>query len=81
MSVKMLTETPVELDARNLSCPLPILKTRKAMSALASGELLRVVATDPGSLSDMASFCNQTGNELVASSEAEGSFEFLIRKC
>ncbi len=68
------------LDARGLSCPLPILKARKALSGLASGELLKVMATDPGSVADIAAFCNQTGNTLVGSGGAAGAFEFLIRK-
>jgi len=69
-----------ELDARGLNCPLPILRTKKALSALAAGETLAVTATDPGSLKDMQAFCKQTGNELVSSSTNQGEFEFLIRK-
>jgi tRNA 2-thiouridine synthesizing protein A len=68
------------LDARGLNCPLPILKARKALAGLASGEVLRIVATDPGAVADFASFCNQTGNALLASGQAAGAFEFLIRK-
>ena len=55
-----------ELDARGLSCPLPILKTKKALSDLTSGQVLKVVATDPGSIKDMQAFANQTGNPLVS---------------
>ena len=58
-----------ELDARGLSCPLPILKTKKALNDLASGQVLKVVATDPGSVKDMQAFANQTGSALVGSSE------------
>ena len=68
------------LDARGLNCPLPILRTKKALSALAKGETLAVTSTDPGSIKDMQSFCNQTGNELVSSQTNQGEFEFLIRK-
>ena len=68
------------LDARGMNCPLPILRTKKALSALNKGETLAVTATDPGSIKDMQSFCNQTGNELVSSQTNQGEFEFLIRK-
>jgi len=68
------------LDTRGLNCPLPILRTRKALSTLAGGETLAVTTTDPGSLKDMQAFCKQTGNELIASSANQGEFEFLIRK-
>ena len=68
------------LDARGLNCPLPILRTRKTLNALQSGETLKVVSTDPGSLKDMVSFCTQTGNALLASQETGGNYEFLIRK-
>ena len=70
-----------ELDASGLSCPLPILKTRKVMGELKAGETLRIVASDPGSLKDMESFCNQTGNDLLSVKELEGAYEFVIRKC
>ncbi|MCC2112697.1 MAG: sulfurtransferase TusA [Hyphomicrobiales bacterium] len=69
-----------ELDAKGLNCPLPILRTRKAMSDMTTGQILRVVATDPGSCGDIPAFCNQTGHELVATGEAGGTYEFLIRK-
>ncbi len=54
-----------ELDARGLTCPLPILKAKKALSAMHSGEVLKVLATDPGSLRDFQAFARQTGNELI----------------
>jgi tRNA 2-thiouridine synthesizing protein A len=69
-----------ELDVRNLGCPLPILRTKKSLAAMTSGQLLKVVATDKGSVKDMQAFANQTGNELLSSSEANGEFVFLIRK-
>lgn len=68
------------LDARGLNCPLPILRTKKTLSAMASGDTLKVVATDPGSLKDMVAFCSQTGNTLLSSQQAGSDFEFLIRK-
>ena len=75
-----MTEVAEKLDARGLNCPLPILRTRKAINQMSSGEILEVTATDPGSIKDMASFCNQTGNRLVASNEADNTFVFLIEK-
>ena len=69
-----------ELDARGLNCPLPILRTKKTLNALQSGETLKVISTDPGSLKDMASFCTQTGNALLSSEQAGGDYEFYIRK-
>jgi tRNA 2-thiouridine synthesizing protein A len=68
------------LDARGLNCPLPILRTKKSLSTLQSGQTLKVVATDPGSLKDMVAFCTQTGNTLLSSQQSGGDFEFLIRK-
>jgi tRNA 2-thiouridine synthesizing protein A len=68
------------LDARGLNCPLPILRTKKSLSALHSGDTLKVVATDPGSLKDMVAFCTQTGNTLLSSQQAGDHFEFFIRK-
>lgn len=68
------------LDARGLNCPLPILRTKKSLASLQSGQTLKVVATDPGSLKDMAAFCTQTGNTLLSSQQSGGDFEFLIRK-
>ena len=68
-----------ELDARGLNCPLPVLRLRNSMQGLASGQILRVMATDPGSVKDFESFCNQTGNELLESTEANGEFIFLLK--
>lgn len=73
-------ENQQTLDARGLNCPLPILRTKKTLSGLESGQTLKVIATDPGALKDMASFCAQTGNELLASQQNGSEFEFLIRK-
>ena len=68
------------LDACGLNCPLPILRTKKTLNAMQPGDTLKVLTTDSGSLKDMASFCNQTGHVLVDSAQADGKFEFLIRK-
>lgn len=73
-------ESNQTLDARGLNCPLPILRTKKTLGAMASGDTLKVVATDPGSLKDMVAFCSQTGNILLSSQQAGSDFEFLIRK-
>ena len=69
-----------EVDARGLNCPLPILRTRKAMAGLAAGEVLEVTASDRGSVKDMESFYNQTGHQLLASDQQDGAFVFRIRK-
>ena len=69
-----------ELDARGLSCPLPILKTKKALSDLTSGQVLKVVATDPGSVKDMQAFANQTGNPLLETSEENKDYVFYLKK-
>ena len=69
-----------ELDARGLSCPLPILKTKKSLNELASGQVLKVVATDPGSVKDMQAFSNQTGHPLLSSSEENKNYVFYLKK-
>ncbi len=69
-----------ELDARGLNCPLPILRAKKSLSQLTSGEILQIRATDPGSVKDFEAFCKQTGSELLSSSEIEGEFIFLLKK-
>ena len=71
---------PARLDATGLTCPLPVLRTRKALAPLAPGSLLEVHATDPAAAKDMAAFCEATGHMLVESSEAEGVYRFLLRK-
>jgi tRNA 2-thiouridine synthesizing protein A len=68
------------LDARGLNCPLPILRTKKSLSGLQSGDTLKVVSSDPGSLKDMVAFCTQTGNALLSSQQAGSVYEFFIRK-
>lgn len=69
-----------ELDARGLACPLPIVKTRKALNELASGQVLRVMATDQGSVADMEAFAEQTGNALVEKGQEGGTFVFFLKR-
>lgn len=69
-----------ELDASGLNCPLPILRTKKALAELGAGQVLKVVATDPGSVKDMQAFAKQTGNELLSSAEAAGKYQFFLKK-
>ncbi|MEW6097938.1 MAG: sulfurtransferase TusA family protein [Pseudomonadota bacterium] len=69
-----------ELDTRGLNCPLPILKAKKALAEMQSGELLRVVATDPGSLRDFQAFAKQTGNELVEQQTLDKEFVHVLRR-
>ncbi len=69
-----------ELDVRRLACPLPILRAKKSLSAMNSGQVLRVVATDGGAPGDFVDFCRKTGNELLSSTEENGEFVFLIRR-
>jgi len=69
-----------ELDASGLNCPLPILRAKKTLNAMASGQVLHIVATDPGSVKDFDAFAKQTGTELMESKEEGGKFHFLIKK-
>jgi tRNA 2-thiouridine synthesizing protein A len=69
-----------DLDARGLKCPLPILKAKKALSDMSSGDILRVLATDPGSVRDFQAFARQTGNDLIEHSQAELEFTFFMRR-
>jgi tRNA 2-thiouridine synthesizing protein A len=69
-----------ELDASGLNCPLPILRAKKTLNGLESGQVLHVIATDPGSVKDFDAFAKQTGNELMESKEEGGKFHFLIKK-
>ncbi len=75
-----MAEYDEELDASGLNCPLPILRAKKALTALESGKILRIIATDPGSVKDFEAFAKQTGNELLESTEDSGKYEFLIKK-
>ena len=69
-----------ELDARGLNCPLPILRAKKVLNGLSGGQVLKIIATDPGSVKDFEAFAKQTGNELLDSSEANGEFHFRMKK-
>ena len=69
-----------ELDTRGLNCPLPILKAKKALADMRSGEVLRVVATDPGSMRDFQAFARQTGNELVEQQSSNDEFIHFLRR-
>ncbi|MEQ1661224.1 MAG: sulfurtransferase TusA family protein [Thiobacillus sp.] len=69
-----------ELDARGLNCPLPILRAKKALAEVDSGQVLKILSTDPGSVKDFAAFAKQTGNELLSTAEAGGEFTFFMKK-
>ncbi len=69
-----------ELDASGLNCPLPILRAKKSLSGMSAGQVLHIIATDPGSVKDFEAFAKQTGNELMESKEEGGKFYFLIKK-
>lgn len=69
-----------ELDASGLNCPLPILRAKKTLAGMESGQVLHVVATDPGSVKDFDAFAKQTGNALLESGEEGGKFSFHIKK-
>ena len=75
-----MSNTAQELDARGLNCPLPILRAKKTLNGLQHGQILRVLATDPGAIKDFASFCKQTGNELISSEQNGSEYVFQIRK-
>ena len=76
----VLTRADCEVDARGLNCPMPILKAKKGLRDLAAGQVLHVVATDPGSANDFPLLCKQSGNELIETSEEGGEYHFYIRK-
>jgi TusA-related sulfurtransferase len=69
-----------EVDARGLTCPLPILRAKKALAGMASGQMLKVLATDPGAARDFAAFAKQTGNEIIESSQQDGTFVCVMRR-
>ena len=69
-----------ELDARGLNCPLPILRCKKAMAEIYNGQVLKVMATDPGSVKDFQAFCKQTDHELISTEKIDNVFTFHIRK-
>lgn len=69
-----------ELDARGLNCPLPILRCKKSLAEVESGQVLKIAATDPGSVKDFQAFCKQTGHELLLLEDLESEFVFYIKK-
>jgi len=69
-----------DLDARGLNCPLPILRAKKALAEMTSGQVLRILATDPGSVQDFQAFSKQTGNHLLSHNEANKEFVFFMKK-
>ena len=69
-----------EVDARGLNCPLPILRAKKALNDMTPGQVLRILATDPGSVKDFQAFCKQTGNDLLSQSEADKEFTFFLKR-
>ena len=73
-------EIVTTVDARGLSCPMPIVKTAQAVKSLASGALVEVLATDPGSLKDFAAWCRSTGNDMVEQSADGAVYRFVIRR-
>ncbi|WP_226893711.1 sulfurtransferase TusA family protein [Nisaea sediminum] len=75
-----MSEPALTLDASGLKCPLPVLKTRKAIKGLEAGQLISVQSTDPASPLDFKHFCNSSGHELVSEDETGGTFTFVIRK-
>ena len=76
----MVIDFDKELDARKLKCPLPILKTKKALADMDSGQVLRVMATDTGSVRDFQAFAKQTGNDLLSQSQEDHEFIFFIKR-
>jgi tRNA 2-thiouridine synthesizing protein A len=73
-------EAQKELDTRGLNCPLPILKAKKALADMTSGDILKIVATDPGSVRDFQAFARQTGNELVEQTSSADEFVHFLRR-
>lgn len=75
-----MMEFDKEVDARNLNCPLPILRCKKGLSDMQAEQTLKIMATDPGSVKDFAAFCKQTGHELLQLDEEDSVFTFYIKK-
>lgn len=69
-----------ELDTRGLRCPLPILRCKKGIAEIEGGQVLKVIATDPGAVKDFQAFCKQTGHELLSLEEQDQEFTFYLRK-
>ena len=77
---EVLTKADLEINARGLNCPMPILKAKKGLRDLKPGQVMHVIATDPGSANDFPLLCKQTGNELIETSNEDGDYHFYIRK-
>ena len=75
-----MSEEPIELDARGLECPMPLLKAKRALNAMDAGQQLRIMATDKGSVRDFQVFSEQSGHSLLSSEEADGVFIYLLQK-
>ena len=75
-----MSEFDNEINCQGLNCPLPILKTKKTIDGMTSGEVLKMTSTDPGSASDVDSWAKRTGNSLISNNEEGGVYTFLIRK-
>lgn len=75
-----MSEFDQEIDTSGLNCPLPILRTKKALAGMESGKVLHIIATDSGAVKDFEAFSKQTGNELLESTESDGKFHFRLKK-
>lgn len=80
MSQGQSSAEPIVLDARELLCPMPLLKAKRALNTMAVGEYLKIMATDQGSVRDFKVFCEQSGNHLVSSEEMDGEYVYLVCK-
>lgn len=76
----LMTEQIINLDVKGLNCPMPLLKAKKALNEMESGEKLRVVATDPGSVKDFAVFSEQSGHKLLETAENSGTYTYVLQK-
>ncbi len=75
-----MSDVHTTVDAKGLSCPMPIVKTAQAVKTVPAGELIEVLATDPGSVKDFAAWTRSTGNTIVEQSEADGVYRFVIKR-
>jgi tRNA 2-thiouridine synthesizing protein A len=80
LTLKVTAMADMILDTKGMNCPLPILKTKKALQGIQAGGLLEVLATDPGAVADFKAFCRQTGNELVESTQDGDVYKFVIKR-
>jgi tRNA 2-thiouridine synthesizing protein A len=75
-----MSDFDVELDTSGMNCPLPVLKARKALSEMSSGQRLHLIVTDPGAKKDIPAFCKMTGNSLIDTNDQEGKIHFFLEK-